>query len=291
MFAYRHGFHAGNRADVFKHCVLTAAMLHLRQKEKPFVYLDTHAGAGRYRLDSSWSMQTGEAAEGIFRLLSHLEQDGASSAGIPEAVAVYAGLCRDCRSGGWYPGSPEIARRLSRPGDGLVLCELHPSEIGELRKNMHAAAREEKPAGRVHVHYRDGFEALGALLPPRSGPRRGLALLDPSYELPEDYRHLADAVLHAVPRWTTGCFLAWYPLVERRSRPLMQMKDRLAEGLEAQLSPADGGDPFFFLEMEFPAAETDAGMYGCGMLAVRPPWRFRQEAEKIRTCLLRLLQP
>lgn len=352
MFAYRHGFHAGNRADVFKHSILTAALLRFRAKEKPFLYFDTHAGAGWYRLDSPWSVQTGEAAAGVSVLLASVfperrrpEKNPEGAPPVPKPLAIYASLCVKSSRGdsaGVYPGSPAISALLSRPGDSLVLCELHPNEINILRHNMkketlshifapeglesfsearytevevyEGGAESFAPSGvfrsDIHIHHRDGFEALSGLLPPVGKlPKRGIVLVDPSYEMPRDYQAVAEAVPAAVAKWNTGVFFIWYPLIERR-RPLVdKMKKQLAGKLSAYFSSPSlkGGSvsveknagsgahcgrscgEFFFSEMEF-AGREGGGMYGCGMLVVRPPWRFAAEVSEINAYLTRVFR-
>ncbi len=306
MFAYRHGFHAGNKADVFKHSVLIASLIRFCAKEKPFLYFDSHAGAGRYNLDSDWSLQTGEALEGIGSLLDLLSfTDGtvvASPAPVPAAVEAYRNLCAHLYSERIYPGSPEIAARFSRPGDSLVLCELHPTEIDVLRQNMKNESRRKispcfgKTSGKIHIHHRDGFEALTGLLPPgKEQPKRGLVLVDPSYEIPADYRKVSEILPRAVEKWNTGVFILWYPLVGRRINQIEKMKESLYSSLSSYFSSCSrhsGGqdsnpeneEPFFFSELEF-AGKEEGGMYGCGLLVVRPQWNFALEVEGINKYL------
>lgn len=308
MFAYRHGFHAGNKADVFKHSVLTAVLMRFRAKEKPFLYFDSHAGAGFYKLDSEWSIQTGEAAGGIGVLLG--SSAPGSSAGsaegteslppVPPAVEAYKKLCMRFYGKGFYPGSPEIAASLSRPGDSLVLCELHPSEIAVLRQNMKGVNSRDFPPdfpcgtgssgrGNIHIHYRDGFEAVTGLLPPGGSlPKRGFVLMDPSYELPSDYKNVSEVVPRAVSKWNTGIFIVWYPLVGRRMKQVEKMKKSLSDSLSAcfsgirspSVNSGEREEPFFFSELEF-AGKDDGGMYGCGLLVVRPQWNFAGEVREI----------
>jgi 23S rRNA (adenine2030-N6)-methyltransferase len=162
---YRHAFHAGNFADVTKHVALVAALLRLTAKDRPLFLLDTHAGRGRYALEPG-----GESDSGIARVLA------ASSLPSHPALARYLALVRDMnRDGrpGAYPGSPLIAAALMRPGDRAAFCELQQPEAAALRQALRGDAR-------IGVHCRDGFEALGALVPPPE--KRGFALVDPPYE-------------------------------------------------------------------------------------------------------------
>jgi 23S rRNA (adenine2030-N6)-methyltransferase len=215
MFSYRHGFHAGNHADVFKHVALLAILRHLTAKETPLWVIDTHAGAGLYRLDSDYAGTSGEAAHGIFRLAETVGTHN-TIAGQPlaPAVADYLEQVRAFnRQGQWriYPGSPFLAQRLLRTEarDKLKLFELHPSDSKALAG--HVAQLE---AGRqVSMARDDGFEALKALLPPPS--RRALVLMDPSYEIKSDYGKVVAALKDSLQRFATGTYAIWYPVIPR----------------------------------------------------------------------------
>jgi 23S rRNA (adenine2030-N6)-methyltransferase len=217
MFSYRHAFHAGNHADVFKHVALLAALRHLTQKEAPLWVIDTHSGAGLYRLDGDYAGTSGEAADGIFKLHAKV---GANKTldGQPLAPAIvdYLELLeafnrpREMRV---YPGSPFIAQHVLRSGAGsrdkLKLFELHPSDSQALAGNI-----AQLEAGRmVTVDRQDGFEALKSLLPPPS--RRALVLIDPSYEIKSDYAKVHAVLKDALPRFATGTYAVWYPVIPR----------------------------------------------------------------------------
>lgn len=198
---YRHAFHAGNFADVFKHAVLVRVLLHLRGKEAAFRAIDTHAGIGRYDLASDAAERTGEWVEGIGRLWGR---------DLPEPLAAFldpyldtvARLNPDGRLR-FYPGSPEIARLMTRPADGLTLCELHPDDAAALAA-LYARER------RVKVIARDGWLAPKAFLPPKE--RRGLVLVDPPFEQRGDYDRLAQALADGHRRFATGVYVLWYPV-------------------------------------------------------------------------------
>ncbi len=274
MLSYRHAFHAGNHADVLKHLVLSRIIAALCVKDKPFSYIDSHAGAGLYGLDADQAVKTGEAAQGILSLMDRSD--------IPELALPYLTLCRDLRAfGRFYPGSPEVARALSRTGDQLTLMELHPTEIEVLRSHFSGDSR-------IHIHHCDGFAGLTALCPPE--PRRGLALVDPSYELVEDYSRAVDSLLAVNRRWSAGILVLWYPLVERRAAEVAAMKSRFASsgiagilcaeltvGKETSDSDSIGGSD------SATAAQTDGGfgLEGSGMLIVRPPWLLNGELEQL----------
>jgi len=257
MLSYRHAYHAGNHADILKHSILTFIVQYLAQKDKPFSYLDTHAGAGIYSLDADSAKLTGEAERGILAWLDAND--------VPTFFAPYLELCRSYyRSGHRYPGSPELVRALSRADDRLVLMELHPTEIDNLRFNLGGDPR-------VAIHHRDGYSGLLALTPPE--PRRGLALIDPSYETADDYEKTAESLLAAHRRWPVGILALWYPIVPRRQTELALLKERLA---------SSGIDGILAAEYEFSQSAPNAegyGLTGSGMLIVQPPWPLAASLE------------
>lgn len=266
MLSYRHGFHAGNIADVCKHATLAIVTEYYTRKDSPFSYVDTHAGAGLYQLDTEWAEKTGEARGGILRLLdTALLGDEAARRDVPRALRPYLELCTQLYSEtATYPGSPELVRRLSRPSDQLHLMELHSSEIEVLRSNMGSDAR-------VHIHYRDAWTGATTLCPPN--PRRGFALVDPSYETVEEYDAVVRLFDTLVSRWPAGGILLWYPLLTRREAERTQML--------AALHTLAGTD-WVQSELTIRAAETENGgfgMYGCGMFCLRPPWILADELE------------
>ncbi|HET8745885.1 MAG TPA: 23S rRNA (adenine(2030)-N(6))-methyltransferase RlmJ [Ramlibacter sp.] len=209
MFSYRHGFHAGNHADVLKHMVLIAVLRHLTAKPTAITVVDTHAGAGLYRLDSEFAGTSGEAQDGILKLVA-----SPLAAEAPPLLADYLQLIASFNpSGGTriYPGSPFVTQALLRqePKDKLWLFELHPTDSKAL-----AAHVEQLHAGRqVNLKRDDGFESLRALLPPPS--RRGLVLLDPSYELKNDYGRVAATLQESLKKFATGTYMVWYPVIPR----------------------------------------------------------------------------
>ncbi len=270
MLSYRHAFHAGNHADVLKHAVLFRIISSLLAKDKPFSYLDSHAGAGIYPLDGEWARKTGESDGGILRILDRKDP--------PAAITPYLELCaRYRREGNRYPGSPEIARCLAREGDRLVLIELHPTEIENLRANLSGDRR-------AHIHHRDGFSGLLALTPP--DPRRGLALMDPSFETADDYARTAETLIAVHRRWPVGILALWYPIVPRRAGELALLKDRFAvSGIHGILTAE-------LLVREPPAgpeADEGFGLVGSGMLVVNPPWKLETELRESLPWLARTL--
>lgn len=206
MFSYRHAFHAGNHADVLKHTVLIATLQYLTEKDAALTVLDTHAGAGLYRLDGDYASTSGEAADGILRLVA------ADSATLAPALADYVGMVQAFNQGNKtrvYPGSPFISQRLLRDQDKLKLFELHPTDMRALAGNV-----AQLEAGRqVAVLHEDGFEGVKKFLPPPA--RRALLLCDPSYEIKSDYAKVLDMATDSLKRFATGTYAVWYPIIPR----------------------------------------------------------------------------
>ncbi|TCS36027.1 23S rRNA (adenine2030-N6)-methyltransferase [Paucimonas lemoignei] len=263
MLSYRHAFHAGNHADVLKHMVLIQLLRYLNQKDAPYMVIDTHAGAGVYALDSEQATKNAEFDTGISRLWERAD--------LPEAVADYVGLVKAMNPSGkmrYYPGSPYCAEKVMREQDRLRLFELHPNEIKILCDNFekldaHAAAQGQRPAARgkrVMVQKADGFDGLKALLPPPS--RRGLVLIDPPYEVKQDYRRVVETLNDALKRFATGTYAVWYPVLQRpESRQLPEQLKRLPakDWLNVTLSTG--------------APQPDGlGLRSSGMFILNPPW-------------------
>jgi 23S rRNA (adenine2030-N6)-methyltransferase len=251
MLSYRHGFHAGNHADVLKHLTLVQLIRLLTQKEKALWVVDTHAGAGAYALDSKFAAKQREFADGIGRLWN--------ATGLPEPVADYVAQVRACNPDGRlrvYPGSPQIALSLLRPHDRLRLFELHSTEQKVLAAHFAGAGR------RVTVTPGDGFAGVRAVLPPPS--RRGLVLIDPSYETRDDYAKVVATVADGLQRFATGCFAVWYPQLQRRE----------AQRLPETLTRMAGAD-WLHATLSVRAPQDDGfGLHGSGMFVFNPPWKL-----------------
>lgn len=265
MLSYRHGFHAGNFADVFKHVLLVQLVRALQRKDKPFCLFDTHAGAGRYDLGSATARKNREFADGVGRLW---RQSALSS-----ELDDYLEQVRALNPGGelrWYPGSPRIARDLLRPDDRLVLTELHPSEFPLLKAEFGGDRQ-------VAVHHADGYTALKAFLPPLE--RRGLVLMDPAYEFKGEFERLAEAVRLIHHRWETGIVAIWYPILDRQ--PSLRFQQILREsGVPAILCAELGLYPY----------EGPPGLHGCGMVIINPPWKLDDTLNRLLPELLRRLR-
>jgi 23S rRNA (adenine2030-N6)-methyltransferase len=261
MFSYRHGFHAGNHADVLKHMVLVQLLAYLNQKDAAYMVIDTHAGAGLYQLDSDYAVKSGESIEGIAKLWGRDD--------LPPAVAAYVDEIRAMNPAGnmrHYPGSPFLAERVMREQDRLRLFELHPTDSRLLAENVrkleaHAAANGVRARGkRILVERADGFAALKALLPPPS--RRGLVLIDPPYEDKDDYRKVKAALEDAQKRFVSGTYAVWYPVLGRlESQQLPERLKRIAQS------------EWLHVTLDIGEKDADArGLTASGMFIINPPW-------------------
>lgn len=258
---YRHSFHAGNAVDVAKHVALVALLQALQRKPAPYAYLETHAGRGRYALDAEAASRTGEAAHGIQRMRA---QRGAIDP-LPESVARYLALVDDENPGvapaapaRRYPGSPALAAAMARDGDRAVLCESDAEEAAALEQAVRHHAR-------VEVRCADGWKALPGLVPPPE--RRGVVLIDPPFEQPEDWKRTADALLATLARWPSGTVAVWYPLKATAE----------AAGLEHRVQAAAATK---VLRVNFRLRSDGPGLLGCGLLIANPPYGLGARLER-----------
>lgn len=241
MLSYQHAYHAGNPADVHKHALLAAMLALLAAKDRPLTYMETHAGRAVYDLAAPEAQKTGESAAGVARLESRFPPDHPYRQAIDAARAKYGATA--------YPGSPLIAAYTLRPADQIHLAELHPQE--------HAALAAET-RGMAHVHRRDGWEMALALTPPK--PPRGLMLIDPSWEMKDDYARAPRVMAEIARRWSPGVLVLWYPLLD--SAPHRPMLRALATTFPNALRH----------EVHFPPVRPGHRMAGSGLLIVNPPW-------------------
>ncbi|MFT5140681.1 MAG: 23S rRNA (adenine2030-N6)-methyltransferase [Rhodothermales bacterium] len=254
MLSYRHSFHAGNFADVFKHIVLVEILDHLIQKETPFEYIDTHSGAGLYSLKSADSQKLQEYSNGIGKLTAIDFPELAryfeviSSFNQPDELTI-------------YPGSPSIGKYFLRPQDRAWLFELHPNDFKILRDYMSKSKK-------IRVHCQDGFEGLNAILPPAS--RRGLVLIDPSYEVKSDYDLVVNRIAKAYKKFNHGIYALWYPVVDRRTVDKLESKF-VESGIKNiqrfELGLSDDTD--------------ERGMTASGMIVINPPWKLFDEMSNL----------
>ncbi len=256
MLSYRHAFHAGNFADVLKHAVLTNVLEYMTRKDKGYTYIDSHSGAGMYQLTEEYAQKTGEYKQGIAKLINNDD--------IPEALEEYIALIQSFNQAEelkLYPGSPAVAKEFSRRQDSAHLFELHSTDINYLTEFCQRWSKS-------HVKQSDGYQGILSLLPPPS--RRGVVLIDPPYELKEDYAKAVKTIISAYKKFATGTYILWYPVVKR------ELIDKMREQFIAS-------DVKNVLQVEFcMQKDTDAyGMTGTGLFIVNPPWQLTQQLEAI----------
>ncbi len=260
---YRHIYHAGNFADVFKHIVLMRVIAHLKQKDKPFFALDTHAGLGRYNLTAPQAQKTMEAAAGIGALWQ--------AKAMPPAVQDYLDLVRSINPNPQtltqYPGSPWIIKAMLRGADRMVANELHPEDVHMLKKNLGDDGR------RIRVDNMDGYTALKANLPPDE--RRGIVLVDPPFEVPDEFQKMIKGLRHAYTRWATGIYALWYPIKSPADIHLFH------QDIGALNIPRCTAFDF----MLHPVSDTGV-LNGCGMILVNAPWTLADEIQLIAPTLI-----
>jgi 23S rRNA (adenine2030-N6)-methyltransferase len=254
---YRHAYHAGNFADVFKHIVLIALVQSLAKKESPFCFLETHAGAGHYDLDSEAAQKSKEYENGIAKIIAEQEA--------PPLIHDYL----SCIKHPFYPGSPSFAKHYLRSNDRMVLCELHPEEYATLNKLF----RNDR---QVAVHHQEGYQGLKAFLPPKE--RRGIVFIDPPYEKTDELSFLVNQLTHAVQRFETGIFAVWYPIKTPREieRFHAAVKSRIQKSMLAA-------------EFNIYPQNLPGHLNGCGMLMINPPWHIKEQLHRVLPWLLERL--
>lgn len=263
---YRHLFHAGSFADVVKHAALVLVLDRLLAKDKPFLVIDTHAGAGLYDLWAPEAGRGGEWRTGIQRLMAASDP--------PAEVSAYLAAVRACNPDGalrWYPGSPLLAALKLRQQDRVIAIERHPEEAAAL-----GTALAGKSAGRIEIREGDGYAALKALMPPT--PRRGLVVIDPPFEAPDEGERLVRALKAAWRRWPTGHYLIWYPT---KDRDLVAALHQAA----AQLTEAQP----LVAELHLPSLGGEGRLSGCGLLLLNPPWQIEEALSRLLPALAALL--
>ena len=257
MLSYRHAFHAGNFADVLKHVVLLDILTYLTQKDKPFCVIDTHAGGGKYELDGDYASKNREFDSGISQLWQRDD--------MPVCVANYVSMQKRFNSNGQlhrYAGSPLLIKQLLRPNDKLHLFELHSTEIAALKLNM-------KHDKRTVIHHADGLKESIGLLPPIE--RRGMVIMDPSYEMKSDYEQVVKTLAQMHKRFSTGTYALWYPVIDRERNQALE-KALIKTGItNIQL-----------FELGTVLDESKRGMTASGMIVINPPWNL---AKTMQTAL------
>lgn len=265
MLSYQHGYHAGNFADVIKHVSLCLIMDYMTLKDKPFFYLETHAGRGLYSLNDAKAVKTGEFQHGIGRLWKtrHL---------LPQEFASWIKRIEKFNNNTlrWYPGSPSLAIEALRSMDRIYCCELHPQEYNALQE----LPTQEK---RVHYSNSDGLAALRSLLPPKE--KRGLIMIDPSYEIKEEYKRVPDALHQAYLRFPTGVYVLWYPLIQNSYSEILHARIKKIPGLNK-------------LNLEFNLNQSEnSGMTGTGLWILNPPYVLEQQLNIVMQTLSQYFNP
>jgi 23S rRNA (adenine2030-N6)-methyltransferase len=256
MLSYRHAFHAGNFADVLKHSVLTLVLDYMTRKEKGFTYVDSHAGAGMYSVNSDYAQKTGEYQQGIAKLLN--------CPALPTQLQPYIELIQSFNPDmalTYYPGSPGIARQLMRRQDSAHLFELHPTDSQQLQAYCQGWRK-------AFVKQQNGYQGVLSLLPPPS--RRGVVLIDPPYEIKSDYQAAVQTIIDAYKKFPTGSYLLWYPVVNRSYIEQMQQQftnSAIRNVLQLELCMRPDNDQF--------------GMTGTGLFIVNPPWQLAEQMQTV----------
>jgi 23S rRNA (adenine2030-N6)-methyltransferase len=260
LLSYRHAFHAGNFADVLKHSVLTLVLEYMVRKDKGFTYIDSHSGAGMYSLKDEYAQKTAEYKGGIAKIIAALTDEN-----FPEALTPYVELIQRLNTENSeleiYPGSPGVAKQLMRRQDSTHLFELHPTDIQHLTE---FCTRWKKS----HVKQSDGYQGVLGLVPPPS--RRGVVLIDPPYELKEDYAKAVKTIVKAYKKFNSGTYILWYPVVTR-------------ERIHAMEKDFTRSEVKNLLQVEFclQADSDEYGMTGTGLFIVNPPWQLKKQLEEI----------
>jgi len=266
MLSYRHAFHAGNHADVLKHYVLSLVLDYMNQKDKPYWVIDTHAGAGMYALTSDFARKNAEFETGIARLFA--------AKNLPESLANFVESIQKYNQNNKliiYPGSPKIAEALLRADDKLRLFELHPSDCKLLIENFSGKGKQTK------IEMQDGFIGIKACLPPPT--KRAVMLIDPPYELKNDYQHVVNCIKDSLNRFATGTFMIWYPLLQR-PEPTKMIDDLIHLNMPNWLH----------VSMSIHAPYSDGfGMHGSGLFVINPPWTLNATLKESMPILTKLL--
>lgn len=284
MLSYQHIFHAGNHADILKHFVLCFVLDYLNKKDKPYTFFDTHSASGIYDLLDNRSQKTGEAEKGILSIIENSD--------VPEDLMQYFELVNSYNKNNLYPGSPLIELNLLRNTDTLVLSELHPQEIENLKANIKKYKTEKSPV--VQIHNRNGWEMIKALTPPKT--KRGGVLIDPSYEETQDYIDAAQTILSINKKWNNGIILLWYPLLNHRKAEIDNMLNSIISGCKAN-NPSVEISNFQlivnskdahkevelkeYLDQKQNQIKNPPRLYGSGLLVINAPWTLEEKGSAV----------
>lgn len=281
MLSYQHAYHAGNHADILKHYVLIYVLNYLNKKDKPYTFFDTHSGSGLYDLYDNRSLKTNEAEHGILKLFEKKD--------FPLELKNYCNFVSPYIEKKMYPGSPEIEKQILRKNDFLVLSELHPQEIINLKANMMQNIDKEKNPS-IQIHNRNGWEMINAITPPKT--KRGGVLIDPSYEEEKDYFDAENTILQVYKKWSNGVILLWYPLLQHRDDEIKNMLENITKkiseinpntemcNLQLKINTIDSHKEVSLEELKHIDKEKiPPRLYGSGMFVINPPWKLKEESE------------
>ncbi len=270
MLSYRHAFHAGNHADVLKHYLLGLVLAHAKQKDKPFWYIDTHAGAGMYSLSEGYATQNAEFEQAIDKLITATD--------LPKPLVDFVAQIKSFNTGNTldlYPGSPAIANDYLRADDKMRLFELHPNDYKILIENFKGQGQYKNSQTKIEMQ--DGFAGIKAYLPPP--PRRAVVLIDPPYEDKQDYQRVVNCIKDSLNRFATGTYMVWYPLLQRDE------PDEMIENLMQLNVPS-----WLHVAMTIHAPSEDGyGMHGSGLFIFNPPWTLPNILAETMPILTKLL--
>ena len=271
MLSYQHAFHAGNHADLLKHFVLTFVLNSLNKKDKAYTFFDSHSASGLYDLYDNRLIKTGEAQKGIQTLLQAKNP--------PQELDIYLNLIKEYSDKNLYPGSPEIERRLMRKQDFLILSELHPQEIENLRRNMNKPLFNNSNQPAIQIHNRNGWEMLKALTPPAT--KRGAILIDPSYEENQDYIDATNTICQINKKWSNGILMLWYPLLSHRESEIKAMLQTICDSAKSHNEHVEISN----LQLQVYSKDDKdlPRLYGSGMLVINSPWMLEETASKVIT--------
>lgn len=279
MLSYQHEYHAGNHGDILKHICIISILESLCKKEKPFTVVDTHSGAGRFSLEDDRLKKTGEAENGVIRLMDSIKRFDS----VPESVQKYIDFENPYLDNNLYAGSPEIERSFLRKGDVGHFIEMHPTALASLEKNINLPlldGSEKKMSGKAVIHKGDSYRTVAGLVPPLV--KRGLVLCDPSYEDCSDYYQVVDTLKIVHKKWNTAIIALWYPILERKKNETSQMLCELEDFAKLGLNPCETKK--FELTIYDPenipkemSREDGSHMIGSGMFIINPPWQLDEK--------------
>ena len=278
MLSYIHAYHCGNSGDILKHLVFSFVLEHLCLKEKPFTVIDSHAGSGLYHLDDERIIKTAEAQDGILSLLNKLNSSQDKNSILNEST--YIKIAKIYAKKNLYPGSPEIAKNFLRAQDKLIVNELHPQVVLELKENVKQKALFKSEGSSITVYNKHAAEFLKAVIPPKI--KRGCVIIDPSYEDRDEYTQTAAFFTDAYKKWQVATYLIWYPLLLNRESEVLQLKEYVESAVELSGASVEEKLNIFELKTKDPSQMTGLSqMYGSGVIVVNPTYQLKEKMQQI----------